>query len=169
MGRRLEVRKVRNGFHSTRSQQGSSMRAAGHSWEQVICQNKCPWPGPLVHLSQHNGSFLQPWVDGGTKATNSPALLFRAAEKGVSVYLCLSREQSVLTATGCHEEAHLVFDWMIFGHSDLFFNQPIHTKTTGRWTQNMHLNVCAAGLFWDTQWEKTRQSHPISLTAFTLT
>lgn len=80
----------------------------------MICQSECPWPGPLVHLSQHSGSFLQPCVDRSTEPDNLPATMFFAAKEGDSdFFLCLGSEQSVLTATGCHKEAHLDFDQMI--------------------------------------------------------
>lgn len=86
MGRRAQARRVRDGLHSTQSQQGSSIWSTRRSWERVICQSECPWPGPLVRLSQLSGKFLQPCVDGGTKPTNPPALMFCAAKAGDSVF-----------------------------------------------------------------------------------
>lgn len=52
-------------------------------WERVICQSECPWPGLLVHVSQHGGRFLQPMQ--ALKPTNSPALMFCAAKEGDSI------------------------------------------------------------------------------------
>lgn len=80
----------------------------------MICQSECPWPGSLVHLSQHSGGFLQPCVDTGTKLNGLPALLFFTAGESDLSFVCLSSEQSVLTATRCNKDAYLDFDRVNF-------------------------------------------------------
>lgn len=65
-----------------------------------------------VSVSQAAGSPIraQREVSSGTKHTNSLALMFCALQRTVIQFLCLCKEQSVLTATGCHKEARLALD-----------------------------------------------------------
>lgn len=146
MGRIVESRQG-DGLHSTLPQQGSSIWTDGQSWEQVICQSECPWPRPLVHLSQRSGRFPQPCVKAGTKPTNSLALMLCALLKKVFqffLFLCLSREQSVLTATGCHGEARLALDWVMdcLGSQWFVMILHIHTEATRRGTKTKIHAIC---------------------------
>lgn len=101
MGRIVESRQG-DGLHSTLPQQGSSIWTDGQSWEQVICQSECPWPRPLVHLSQRSGRFPQPCVKAGTKPTNSLALMLCALLKKVFQFFFIFMPEQGTECPDCY-------------------------------------------------------------------
>lgn len=162
-GRKIEVRKVREGLLSTRSQQGSSIWAVRQSWEQVICQNVYPWPRLLVHLSQHSRSFLLPCAEGGPKPTNPLAVMFW---RKVIQFFMPEWEQSVLTASVCHKEAQLalnqLMDCLRSQSFVLFFQSAPRQQGQGQRQQYVppaHACLCALLFYFHADSERNHISH----------
>lgn len=174
---RVEARQVRDGLPSRDPPHGQPGEAESGWFVKVSVRGLGRW---FTYHSTAGGFSSRVLME----ALNPPTHWLWCSvqlRKVIQFFLCPSREQSVLTATGCHQEAHLVFDRVIdcLGSLWFVFVLHIHTETARRGTQTERLikknipSICAsvhaAVLFSDRRWQKPHQSHRISLTVFSLT